>query len=281
MNHHTDTITTADGLQLFTQSWTPEGEARAHLLIVHGYAEHSSRYQHLAEFFTAEGFAVHTFDLRGHGKSGGKTGYVDRFELYLKDLTTVFDHLKMQAKKKTFFLFGHSMGGAIAALYVITRQPKQLNGVLLSGAALKVSDDISPLLQRVSGVLGEWLPKVKTIKLDTKALSRDPAVVEDYENDPLVYHGPVYARTGAELIRASKRIYANMEKLKLPVLIMHGTADRLTDMEGSKELERRAGTEEKRLELYNGLYHELVNEPEQKQVMGDMLEWMEKRMSGR
>lgn len=278
MNHQTETIKTADGLDLFTQSWTPAGDTRAHLLIVHGYAEHSSRYRHVAEFFNGEGIAVHAFDLRGHGKSGGKTGYVDRFELYLKDLTTVLDRLKVRAKKQPVFLFGHSMGGAIVALYVITRQPKKLNGVLLSGAALKVSEDISPLLQRVSGVVGEWLPKVKTVKLDSKAVSRDPAVVEAYENDPLVNTDPVYARTGAELIRASKRIYANMEKFKLPVLIMHGTADRLTDMEGSKELERRAGTEDKRLELYNELYHELVNEPEQKQVMGDMLEWMEARM---
>lgn len=278
MRHHTETIKTADGLDLFTQSWTPEGNTRAHLLIVHGYAEYSSRYRHVAEFFNGEGIAVHTFDLRGHGKSGGKTGYVERFELYLKDLTAVLDRLKVRAKKQPVFLFGHSMGGAIVALYVITRQPKKLNGVLLSGAALKVSEDISPLLQRVSGVVGEWLPKVKTVKLDSKAVSRDPAVVEAYENDPLVNTDPVYARTGAELIRASKRIYANMEKFKLPVLIMHGTADRLTDMEGSKELERRAGTEDKRLELYNELYHELVNEPEQKQVMGDMLEWMEARM---
>lgn len=278
MNHHTEVIKTADGLQLFSQSWTPANPPRGHLLIVHGYAEHSSRYKHVAEFFTGEGFAVHTFDLRGHGRSGGKTAYVDRFDLYLKDLTAVLDHLKVSVGDTPIFLLGHSMGGAIVTLFVITRQPKRIRGILLSGAALKVNEDISPLLQKVSGVVGAWLPKVKTIKLDTKAMSRDPKVVEDYENDPLVYHGGTYARTGAELIRATKQIRANMEKFKLPVLIMHGTADRLTDPEGSKELERRAGSEDKRLELYNELYHELLNEPEQKQVMGDMLEWMEERV---
>lgn len=278
MQHHTDYIKTADGFRLFTQQWLPETPARAHLVIVHGYAEYSGRYEHVAEFFTSEGIAVHAFDLRGHGHSEGKKGYVDRFELFLKDLTSILDRVKMAAGQKPVFLFGHSMGGAIVTLYAISRQPKNLAGVLLSAPALKVSEEISPLLQRVSGVLGEWLPKVKTIKLDSKAISRDPEVVAAYEADPLIFHEGTYARTGAELIRAGKRIQANMEKFKLPVFIMHGTDDRLTDYNGSKELNRRAGTDDKSLELYNGLYHELLNEPEQKQVMGDMLEWMEQHL---
>jgi acylglycerol lipase len=281
MNHRTEVINTADGLQLFTQSWAPENTPRAHLLFVHGFAEHSSRYKHVAEFFTGKGFALHTYDLRGHGRSGGKTAYVDRFDLYLKDLTTVLDHLKVGVRDQPIFLIGQSMGAAIVTLFVITRQPKGIAGVLLSGAALKISSEVSPWLknlQQLSGVIGAWLPKVKTVKLDSKAISRDPKVVEDYENDPLVYHDGTYARTGAELVRASKQIYANMEKFKLPVLIMHGTADRITDPEGSKELERRAGSPDKKLELYNELYHDLLHEPEQKQVMGDMLAWIEERV---
>ncbi len=278
MIHQTHSLRVSDGRTLFTQRWLPEGQAKAHLLLVHGYAEYSSRYEHLADFLTGHGYAVYGFDLRGHGYSEGQQAYVDRFELYLKDLTAVLDEAKVQAKKQPLFLFGHSMGGAIVTLYAITRQPP-LQGVILSGAALQVSKEISPLLQRLSSVIGSWAPKLKTIRLDSKAVSRDPAVVEAYEQDPLIYHGATYARTGAELIGATKQIQASMEQFKLPVLILHGTADRLTEPGGSRELERRAASADKTLKLYDGLYHELVNEPEKEQVMQDILEWMDARLS--
>ncbi len=277
MQHQTDSLTTSDGLRLFTQSWLPSGEPRAHLLIVHGYAEHSSRYQHLAAFLNLHGIAVYSFDLRGHGQSEGKQAYVDRFELYLKDLTAVLDRVRLGAAKKPVFLFGHSMGGAIVTMYVITRQPK-IDGVILSGPALKVSEDISPLLQSVSSIISAVAPKLKTIKLDATAVSRDPEVVKKYLADPLVYTGPTYARTGAELLAAAKFIGPRMEQFRLPVLIMHGTADRLTDPEGSKQLYGRAATPDKELKLWEGLYHELVNEPEKKEVMDTILAWMEQRI---
>lgn len=277
MHHETGTISTPDGLTLFTQQWLPDGEPRAHVVLVHGYAEHSGRYAHLAAFLNRHHYALHSFDLRGHGKSEGLMAYVDRFELYLKDLAALLDRVKIQAAKRPVFLYGHSMGGAIVVWYVITRQPAFLNGVLLTGPALKVSKEISPLLQQVSSVVGEWLPRLKTIKLDSGAVSRDPAVVEAYRNDPLVYTEGTYARTGAELIAVSRRIQANMEKFHLPVLIMHGSADRLTDPEGSRELARRADSADKTLHIYDGLYHELINEPEKVKVMEDMLLWMEAR----
>ena len=276
MIHETDSLRVADGRQLFTQRWLPGGAVKAHLLIVHGYAEYSARYEHLADFLTTHRYAVHSFDLRGHGRSEGLKAYVDRFELYLKDLTAVLDAVKVSAKKQPIFLFGHSMGGAIVTLYVISRQPR-LRGVILSGAALQVSKEISPLLQRFSSVIGSWAPKLKTITLDSKAVSRDPAVVKAYEQDPLIYHDGTYARTGAELIRATKQIQANMEKFKLPVLLLHGTADRLTEPDGSRDLEQRAASTDKTLHLYDGLYHELINEPEKEQVMQDILEWLEAR----
>lgn len=279
MQHLTDSLTTPDGLRLFTQSWLPTGEARAHVLIVHGYAEHSSRYQHLAAFLNIHGVAVHSFDLRGHGQSEGLRAYVDRFELYLKDLTAVLDRVRVNAAKKPVFLFGHSMGGAIVTMYAITRQPK-INGVILSGPALKVSEDISPLLQSVSSILSKVAPKLKTIKLDATAISRDPEVVKKYQEDPLVYTGPTYARTGAELLAAAKFIQPRMELFRVPALIMHGTADRLTDPMGSKQLYQRANIEDKELKLWEGLYHELVNEPEKKEVMDTILAWIEPRAGG-
>lgn len=278
MRYETETIRTPDGLDLFVHHWLPAAAPRAQVVLVHGYAEHAGRYAHLAAFLNLHGIAVHGFDLRGHGKSGGKQAYIDRFELYLKDLTAVLDRVRMADRELPVFLYGHSMGGGIVTWYVISRQPEFLRGVLLTGPMLKISDDISPVMQQASSVLGEWLPKLKTIKLDSKAVSRDPKVVEAYEQDPMVYTGSTYARTGAEMIGVTRRIQANMEKFRLPVLIMHGTADRLTDPEGSKMLESRATAADKALKLFPGLYHELINEPEKEEVMKEMLIWMEERL---
>jgi alpha-beta hydrolase superfamily lysophospholipase len=278
MNIETDHLRTADGIELYVQHLLPEGAPRAHLVIVHGYAEHSGRYAHVAEFFAGNGYAVHLFDLRGHGRSGGKKAYVDRFEHYLKDLTMVLDPLKREAKERPLFLLGHSMGGAVVAWYVLSRQPKHVDGVILSGALLKVGSSVSPFLQNISSVVGEWLPGLKTVRLDTSTLSRDPEVVRAYETDPLVYNGPTYARAGAEMIGLSKRLYAGLERFDLPALILHGSADRLTDPEGSRALAQRAASADKTLKVYEGLYHEILNEPEREEVMRDILEWMEARI---
>jgi acylglycerol lipase len=272
-----DTLRAPDGVMLTFYSWLPADAPRAHLTIVHGYAEYLGRYEHLAEFFTGNGYAVHGIDLRGHGHSGGHRSYVDRFELYLKDLTLTLDRVRAQAGKAPVFLFGHSMGGGIVALYGITRQPK-VRGVILSAAALRVNKDIAPLLQKLSTTLSPLIPKVRTVRLDVTAISRDPEVVRLYREDPLIDNGPVYVRTGAEVLKATRRIQANMEAFRLPVLLMHGDADRINDIEGSEEFYRRAGSEDKTLRRFEGLYHELVNEPEKEQVITEMLRWMEQRL---
>lgn len=277
MQHHTEWLHTPDGNEIFMQRWMPEGTPSAYLLIVHGYAEHSGRYAHVARFFKDHGFGVFAYDRRGHGRSSGLRGYIARFELHLKDLTRVLDTVRTAAGRVPVFLFGHSAGGAIVTRYVLTRAPK-VQGVLLSGAALKLGEDISPFLQRIAGLAGALLPKVKTIKLDSASVSRDPEVVAAYDADPLVYHGATYARYGAELIKTTKAIQRDMEEFRAPVLIMHGGADRLTEPEGSRQLYRRASSKDKSLKMYEGLYHELVNEPEQETVMQDMLNWMQRRL---
>ncbi len=264
-----------DDCELYEQWWRPP-TPQAVVIIVHGLAEHSSRYTPAATYLASQGFAVYTFDLRGHGNSDGDQAYVQSFRDYLADLGILLSRVQEREPDKSIFLFGHSLGGAIATLFVIRYLPF-LRGLILSAPALKTGSSIPPLLVRLSGIVGRIAPKLATIKLEAKAISRDPQVVEAYEQDPLVYRGGILARTGAETNGAIKEIQARMEEVTLPLLIMHGTADRLTEVEGSKQLYTRAESKDKQLKLYEGLYHEILNEPEKEQVLGDMLNWLQQR----
>lgn len=273
MIHEKGNFTTSDEFQLFEQSWLPETDPKAVVVIIHGYAEHSSRYAHVAEYLVTAGYGVHSFDLRAHGKSDGKNTYINSFDEYLTDVDTFLSRVKEKHPGKKFFLLGHSMGGAISSYYTITRQPK-LAGLMLSGPAVKISDDISPLLIKLSGVIAKIFPKLPTIKLDGTAISRDPKVVEKYDSDPLNYRGGIPARSGAELTRATMFIQEKMEDIRLPLLVMHGTADRLADPEGSKQIYARASSKDKTLKLYEGFYHEIFNEPEKERVFRDIVKWL-------
>jgi len=274
-SHSTGTHETDDGLGLFEQEWSPAGATKAGVVIVHGFGEHSGRYVHVAEELTRNGYAVSTFDLRGHGQSQGEPrAFVRSFDEHLDDLGHFLSHVRQRHPGLPLFLFGHSMGGTIAALFAIARGP-EIRGLLLSGPSLKLSDKYSPSLIRLAKILSIVFPKLRLLKLDAGAVSRDPEVVENYVSDPLVYHGGVPARTGAELNRAMERIRQRMEVLRLPLLIMHGTDDLLADPEGSRQLYERAESGDKALRLYEGLYHEILNEPERAQVLSDMIEWLD------
>lgn len=265
---------TAGNLRLFEQWWWPEAEPKAVVIIVHGYAEHSGRYANLAARLTSHGYAVYAFDLRGHGRSEGARAFVWSFEEYLADLEHFLAHVKEREPRKPTFVLGHSMGGEVVALLAATRK-LEVRGLVLSGPLLKIGEAVSPLLQRFSLIVGYILPKFPGVKLDSRDLSRDRQVVSDYDNDPLVYRGRMPARTGAEILRATKRINSWIEAITLPLLILHGTADRLADVQGSKQLYARAGSPDKTLKLYQGFYHEVLNEPEKAQVLADLLEWLD------
>jgi len=274
--HQEGTFKTNDGLNLFEQRWQPLKKPKAVVIIIHGYAEHSGRYAHVAEYLVNHGYTVETFDLRSHGKSEGKNTHIRSFDEFLSDLALFLKRVKERHPNKNLFLLGHSMGGTIAVLFDITRKP-DLKGIILTGATLKISDEISPFLVRISSILGTLVPKLPTIKVDCHAISRDPEIVKKYDNDPLVYRGGIPARTGAEFTRATKLIQKQMELVTLPLLILSGTADRLSDPEGSKQLYERAESKDKTLKLYDGLYHEILNEPEKARVMADIVEWLDGR----
>jgi alpha-beta hydrolase superfamily lysophospholipase len=276
MNHTTSYLTADDGHRIFTQTWTPDGAARAGLVISHGYAEHGGRYAHVGEYFAGKGYHVCAPDHRAHGRSDGRNTYVRSFDLFLSDLGQVVRETGAALSNRPLFLLGHSMGGAIALAYVMNYQP-DLRGVLLSAPVIMTGDDIPPIMIKLAGFLGTVVPHMPTIKLDAKSVSRDPAVVASYESDPLNYRGGIPARTGAELNRVIEWIRSELAQFSLPCFLANGSADKLSDPGVSQFIYDRCSSEDKTVHVYDGLFHEILNEPEKETVMSDMLAWMEAR----
>lgn len=269
---------TPDGKKLYLQAWEPENERKAAILLVHGLGEHSSRYVHLAEYLNAKGIAVYSFDGRGHGKSSQPkvTAYFESASIYVKDVDALYQKMKSYVGDTPCFILGHSMGGGMVTQYVLTHQP-EATGIVLSAPGLMAGDDISPFLIKISGFLSKVAPKLKAVKLDSSHLSHDPQVKIDYDADKLVYSKGIPARTGAELLKMIDEIQAKMDQFEHPVLMMHGTEDHLVNINGTKLLYSKAPSKDKTLKLYEGFYHELVNEVEKEKVMKDIADWILER----
>ncbi len=265
-----------DKIQLNTKLWSPKKNIKAVIIIVHGLAEHIGRYNHVGDFFSSSGYAVEGYDLRGHGNSDGKKVYMDSIFEHVSDLKKFVAHIKIKYPEKKVFILGHSMGGEIACLFSIKYQT-EISGLVLSGAVIKISDDISPLLQKLSGFIAAILPSLPTTKIDSSGISQDKKIVELYNNDPLVYRGGTLARTGSEIINGTKHINKNMKQIISPILILHGTSDRLADPKGSSKLYDGISSDDKTIKLYENYYHEILNEPDKEKVMHDILEWITKR----
>jgi alpha-beta hydrolase superfamily lysophospholipase len=264
-------------LDLYYQAWLPDKDPKAVLLVVHGLAEHIGRYKNLVNYFVPHGYAIYGFDLRGHGKSQGLKGYVEHFSYYLDDLKTFFDMVRRENAGKKIFMVGHSMGGLIATVYAIEHQ-NDLPGLVVSAQLLKVGASISPATIAMAKVLSVIVPKMGVAVLDASTISRDKAVVDAYVSDPLVYRGKTTARLGVELINTQQKLPDQLPKITLPILIMYGSEDKLCDPEGSKMLYEKVGSKDKTLKVYNGLYHEIFNEPEHEKVMADMEAWLSTRI---
>jgi acylglycerol lipase len=271
-----DSFLSHDGTRLFERRWLPEADVRGVVAMVHGFTEHSGRYATLAAELNQRGYAVFALDLRGHGRSEGPRCFVRSFDEYLADLDIFLARVCRQAPDRPLFLFGHSMGGLMVALYAITRQP-HLQGLVLSGAALKAGDRVFPVLRRLAGVVGWLLPRLRVVRMGFGYFSRDPQAVAAFRNDPLVFHDRFPARTGAEMLRAMRLVSLRMEEVRVPLLILHGTGDIPCDCQAAKELYCRAASSDKTLRLYDGLYHALLWEPEREMVLADLAAWLDAR----
>ena len=260
--------------RLYRQSWAPEGPAKAAILVAHGLGEHSSRYDYFAAHCTARGFAVHTLDHYGHGRSEGLRGHVERFSVYLDGLRALRDDVRGQHADLPLVLLGHSMGGLIATAFLGEDQAS-FRGCVLSGPALQSDVEPPALVMAVVRFISWLAPTVPLIGLDPAGVSRDPEVVTAYVKDPLVHHGKATARLIAELSKSMRTTLAAAPSINLPLLVMHGDADVLTSPAGSQALYDMAGSADKTLKLYPGLYHEIFHEPERDEVLGEMSAWLE------
>lgn len=264
--------------KLYRQAWLPGNQLRAVLILAHGLAEHSGRYRQFGEYFGGKGYAVHVYDQRGHGRSGGTRCYVSRFSQYVEDLRVFHQLVAATHPGKKVFLVGHSMGGAIAVAYASVHQ-RDLAGLLLSGALLKVGASVTPAQARMAKVVSAVLPRMGIAPIEAKGVSRDPAVVAAYENDPLVCRGKIPVRTGAEILHAlESEVPRLVPRITLPVLVMYGAADVLSNPQGSDDFYRLVGSTDKTLKRYEGLYHEIFNEPERLQVFADVEGWLARRV---
>ncbi|MCQ9207243.1 MAG: lysophospholipase [Omnitrophica bacterium] len=268
---------TKEGLRLFEKFERPKGNARALIVIVHGYGEHSGRYGHVVRRLVNAGYAVYVFDLRGHGRSSGARVFVRSFNEYLSDLEAYLTRVGEREPGRPLFILGHSLGGAIATLFAIDKKP-DISGLILSGPLLKLPGNISPLFIRLASLIGCILPKLPIgNKVLASLLSHDSKVVENYEKDPLTHHGGIPAGSARAINCALKRIQNGMAGISLPLLIMHGTDDRLADVKGSKELYRCARSTDKTLRLYDGFYHEILNELGKEKPINEIITWLNKR----
>ncbi|MBU9564381.1 lysophospholipase [Burkholderia multivorans] len=282
---HIGRLRTADGVELASYRWPADARAaapRATVALLHGLAEHAGRYAPLAARLNAAGIDLLAIDLRGHGRSPGKRAWVARFDEYLDDA----DALVAEATRAStpLFLMGHSMGGAIAALYAIERAPargRTLAGLVLSSPALAPGRDVPRWMLALSRVISRVWPTFPAIRIDAALLSRDADVVAANRADPLVHHGPVPARTGAEILDAMARIERGRDTLRVPVLVYHGTADKLTEPDGSRTFGARVGSADRTLTLYEGGFHETMNDIERERVIDALIGWIDARVPAR
>jgi len=277
MKHKESQFSGCNGNRLYYQYWLPAGQQKAVLIIVHGLAEHSGRYQNIAKYFVTRDYAVYTFDYRGHGKSAGKKGYVERFSCYLDDLKSFLELVIRSHSDNPIFIIGHSIGATIAATFALDHQD-EFDGLLLSGTTIKPGASLSPLKIVMANILSVLIPRMGIERIDASTISRDQVVVDSYVSDPLVFRGRISAHLGAELIRAMNNLTSHMVKIKVPVLIMHGTEDRLSNPESSRMLYQRVNSKDKTLKFYKNFYHEIFNEPEHEKVFKDIEEWLDIRV---
>ena len=260
------------GIRIFTREWQPEGRPHGVVVISHGLNAHSGLYEWAAEQLTSNGLVVYALDHRGRGRSEGERFFVKKFADWTADLATFIDIVKAREPGLPVFLLGHSAGGVIACLYTLEHQA-ELAGLICEDFAYQVPvPGVALALLKGTAYVA---PHAHVFKLKNEDFSRDPAVVAALNADPLIANESQPAETIAELIRADQLLKKSMQRITLPVLILHGTADKVTSPEGSREFYEKVGSRDKTLKLYEGHFHDLLADVGRQQVMADIQAWID------
>jgi alpha-beta hydrolase superfamily lysophospholipase len=264
-----------DGVELYHYSLLP-AKPKGTVVILHGLGEYSGRYRDFASYLASHDWAVHLYDLRGHGKSGGPPMYARSVEQLAEDLKDFLHRVAPKKGEDPFFLIAHSFGGQVAINY-LAKNRRILDGVVLSAPNVKVAVAITPLKRLAAKLVSAVLPTLQVANdIPAEAISRDPAVVEAYEHDPLV-HRKISVQLGTQLLDNIERVPKMAAKIRLPILILHGSEDRITSPRGSREFYERVNTRERKLKIYPGFYHEILNELGKEEVYRDIEQWLTKR----
>jgi len=267
-----DSIRTKDDTKLWLWRETAY-EAVAETILVHGFGEHSGRYDALTSYLRAHNYSVTGYDQRGHGKSSGARGHVDRFTDYEDDLGLVIEWVVRNGSDLPRFLVAHSMGGLIALRYLLRNDPS-LRGAVISAPLIAVAARVPPHKLLIGKISAALMPHLTlSNEIDPAVLSRDPSVGVAYAADPLVHH-VVSARWFAEATSGMEDLIRRAGEIKAPLLILHGTADRLASYDATARLVPLIGSSDKELLTYSGFYHELFNEPEKEELFSKATDWM-------
>jgi acylglycerol lipase len=266
-----------DGYALHTNLDKAANE-RAVCVVVHGYAEHLGRYDYVTQSLNDNGITVFRYDHKGHGRSEGLKAYIADIYHMVNDLELIIQQAHKYADGKKLFIVAHSLGAGVSALYGSTIK-NLVDGYILSAPPFKVSEDISPYLQKIAHFLGRIMPKVPIASAGgTSVLCSDPAVCDDFANDPLCYNGLVRASTGKEILRISAEIQGSLKNFSAPVLILHGTNDQLADISGSQLFYDQIPSQDKEFKKYQGMFHEIFNEVHRQKPLQDMTTWINTRL---
>jgi acylglycerol lipase len=275
MEHVDGRLDGVEDVELYWQGWLPDGAPRGVLLICPGMGEHSGRYATVVDALAPDGWAVYGLDLRGHGRSAGTRVHVRRYVDFLADLDTFRRTVMARHPGLHPFLLGHSMGGQIALAYALDHQD-DLAGLVLSAPALQ-APPVPRAVQAVARVLVRVVPTLRRAVIDVATISRDEAVVTDYRTDALVYHGNPTIALSLALAERMTLLTAEVCDLRLPLLVQHGTDDRICSPDGSRALETAVGTDDLTVRWYNGFWHEIYHEPERERPLADLREWLAAR----
>ena len=277
MTYIEETVTTTDGLRLYLRRHEL-ANARGEILIAHGFGEHSGRYGALTDHLVNHNYSVTAYDHRGHGLSDGLPGHVESFAEYDEDLTKLISSVRSRSKTNSLFLIGHSMGGLIALRHA-ARTTGTITGAIVSAPLIEVAVPVPAHKLMFARVSARMAPRMRLDnEINPSNLSRDPEVGRAYAADPLV-NRKVSGKWFTEATRAMQEAAEWAPRITAPLLVMHGTEDRLASVDATRRMFERIRSQDKELVIYPGFYHELFNEPEKHEVFERVTEWLDKRTS--